>query len=105
MAPVRIKRGDTVKVLKGRDRGKTGKVLKVMTQEQVVLIEKLNMVKRHTRPTQQSPEGGIVEKEAPMQMSNVALHCLRCKKSTRHKTKVLEGNKHVRICSHCGEII
>jgi len=105
MVTVRIRKGDTVKVLTGRESGKTGKVLKVVGKKESALVEKLNMVKRHTRATQKAPEGGIVEKEAPINLSDLMLVCGRCRKATRMKTKVVEGRKRVRVCRHCGEII
>jgi len=71
--PLRIRKGDTVVVLRGTDRGKKGKVLKVLPKKERVLVEKVRMVKRHTRPNQQNPQGGIVEKEAPIALSNVML--------------------------------
>jgi len=105
MVTVRIRKGDTVKVLAGRESGKTGKVLKVIGKKDSALVEKLNMIKRHTRATQKAPEGGIVEKEAAINLSDLMLVCGRCRKATRMKTKVVEGKKRVRICRHCGEII
>ncbi len=105
MAPMSILKGDTVKVLIGRERGKTGKVIKVIPEKKYALVEKLNMVKRHMRPSQKAPEGGVIEKETPIRLSNLMLVCNRCKKATRPKTKVVEEKKRVRVCRHCGEII
>lgn len=105
MSPARIKRGDTVKILTGKDGGKTGEVTRVTKGGTRATVEGLNMVKRHMRPTQQAPEGGIVEKEAPVHVSNLMLVCTRCKKPTRPKSKPLEGKKKVRVCRSCGEII
>ena len=105
MVIMRIRKGDTVKVRTGRESGKTGKVLKVIGKKESALVEKLNMVKRHSRATQKAPEGGIVEKESPINLSNLMLVCGRCRKATRVKTKVVEGRKRVRVCRHCGEII
>jgi large subunit ribosomal protein L24 len=105
MAPIHLRKGDTVKVLVGRDAGKTGKVLKVFIEKDKASVEKLNMVKKHSKATQKNPEGGIVEKEAAIHLSNLMLVCGRCKKSTRLKTKMVEGKKRVRVCRHCGEII
>jgi len=105
MVTLRIRKGDTVKVLMGREGGKTGKILKVIGKKQGALVEKLNMVKRHTRATKKAPEGGVVEKESPINLSNLMLVCGRCRKATRVKTKVVEGRKRVRVCRHCGEII
>ena len=103
--PVRIKKGDTVKVLQGRDRGKTGKVIKMMVDKEKALVEQINIVKKHSKPTQTAPQGGIIEKEAPVKLSNLMLVCGRCHKGTRPKVKKLENANRVRICRHCGEII
>jgi len=105
MSPARIKKGDTVRILTGKDRGKTGDVIRVIKDKDRAVVEGLNMVKRHMRPTQQAPEGGIIEKEAPIHMSNLMLVCTRCKKPTRPKSKTVEGKKKVRVCRSCGEII
>ncbi len=105
MSTARIKRGDTVKILNGKDRRKTGEVTRVVKGGKNATVEGLNMVKRHMRPTQQAPEGGIVEREAPVHISNLMLVCTRCKKPTRPKSKTVEGNKKVRLCRSCGEII
>jgi large subunit ribosomal protein L24 len=103
--PLRIRKNDTVKVLTGRDRGKTGKVIKVLTDDGKALVEQINIVKRHSKPSQKAPQGGIVEKEAPVDMSNLMLVCGRCHKGTRPKAKTLENKNRVRICRRCGEII
>lgn len=103
--PWRIRKGDTVKVILGRDRGKTGKVIRVLPDKNKALVEQINIVKRHTRPSQKAPQGGIIEKEAPIELSNLMLVCGRCRKTTRYKVKKVENDKHVRVCKHCGEII
>lgn len=103
--PVRIRKGDTVKILKGRDRGKTGKVIRVMNDKDTALVEQINIVKKHSKPSQTAPQGGIIEKEAPVDVSNLMLVCGRCHKGTRPKVKKLENANRVRICRHCGEII
>jgi len=105
MSPVHIKKGDTVKIITGKENGKTGKIIKIDKEKGIALVQGLNMVKRHTKPSQQTPEGGVVEKEAPVKLSNVMLVCNRCKKSTRYATKQVEGKKNLRVCRHCGEII
>ena len=69
---MKLKKGDTVKVLSGNDRGKVGKILKVFPEENRIIIEGVNLIKRHTRPTQKNRKGGIVEKEAPVHLSNLA---------------------------------
>jgi large subunit ribosomal protein L24 len=100
-----VHRDDNVKVLAGRDRGKTGRVLHVFTKEDRVLVEKVNMVKRHTRPNQQVPQGGIVEKEAPIHVSNLIIICNKCGKQTRVAHKTLADGRKVRLCKKCGEIL
>ena len=103
--PQRIHKDDSVKVLRGRDRGKTGKVIKGLRDKNAALVEQINIVKRATKPTQKVPQGGIIEKEAAVDLSNIMLMCGRCHKGTRYKVKKLENQNLVRICRHCGEII
>jgi large subunit ribosomal protein L24 len=103
MALKRLKKNDTVMIIAGRERGKTGKVLRVLPEEGRVLVERLNMVKRHTKPRGQQQAGGIVEKEASLHLSNVLPVCGRCNKPTRVGRKRLDDGKAVRICRRCGE--
>jgi large subunit ribosomal protein L24 len=98
-----IRKNDTVMVIAGRERGKTGKVLKVMPAAQRVLIERINLVKRHTRPRPPQQAGGIVEKEAPVHISNVMLMCDKCNAPVRVGRKLLADGKRVRVCRRCGE--
>lgn len=100
-----LKKDDKVKVLTGKDRGKIGKVLKIDRKKSRLLIENVNIVKRHTKPNAQTKQGGIVEAEAPIQIANVMLMCSKCIKPIRIKRKRLEDGKHVRVCGKCGEII
>lgn len=100
---VRIRKGDTVKVISGREKGKEGKVLQILSKEAKIKVEKLNMIKKHQKPTQKNTQGGIVEKEAAIAISNVMLVCTRCSKLTRVGMKVLEDGKKIRICKKCGE--
>lgn len=97
-----VKKGDTVTVITGKDKNKTGKVLGILPKKDGVLIEGLNIVKRHTRARGNEP-GGIVEKEAPIHVSNVMLHCEKCRKPVRSKKNILEDGKKVRVCVKCGE--
>ena len=92
-----VKKDDTVKILAGKDKGKTGKVLKVLPEKQRVLVENLNIVKRHTRPTQANNEGGILEKEAPIAISNVQLVCSSCNTAARTGQRVLDDGSKVRF--------
>ena len=101
-----IKKNDEVYVLRGKYRGKTGRVLIVMAQDNKIVVEGIQMIKRHTRPNpQRNIKGGIVEKESPIHISNVALVCKNCKKQTRRASKVLADGTRVRTCKKCGNPI
>ncbi len=111
---MRIKKGDTVIVRRGKDRGtkdkpKTGKVLHVFPGRNRLIIEGVNIISRHSRPTRTNPKGGVVRKEAPIHRSNVALYCKSCSAPTKVGFKFIdEGKDHaskVRVCRRCGEII
>lgn len=97
-----VKKGDTVVVTTGKDRDKTGKLLRVVPKRDGVLVEGLNIVKRHRRARGNEP-GGITEKEAPVHISNVMLYCGKCAKGVRARIKVLADGKKARICCKCGE--
>ncbi|MBW2559355.1 MAG: 50S ribosomal protein L24 [Deltaproteobacteria bacterium] len=99
-----IKKNDTVKVIAGREKGKTGKVLSVTKDKDRILIEKVNLVKKHQKPDA-TGKGGIVEKEAPLQVSNVMLVCSKCNTGVRVGYKVLEDGKKVRVCKKCQELL
>ena len=101
MANMKIKKGDTVVVLSGKDKGKQGKVLSVDPKAGKVVVEKINMVSRHQKPRKQGEEGGIIQKEAPLYACKVMTVCPKCNKATRVAHKV-EGGKKVRVCKHCG---
>ena len=97
-----VKKGDTVMVTTGKEKNKTGKLLRVAQKDGNVIVEGLNMVKRHVRA--RGSEGGtIVEKEAPIHISNVQLFCPKCSKAVRVRTNILDDNKKVRVCVKCGE--
>ena len=100
-----IKKNDKVIVLAGKEQGKIGNVLKVDKEKERAIVEKVNMVKRHSRPGASTPQGGIVEKEAPIHISNLMLICNRCAEPTRVGKRVLEDNSKVRVCKKCGEIL
>lgn len=100
-----IRKGDTVKVIAGKDRGKTGKVLRSVPEKSRVVVEKVNMVKKAMRPTQQNPQGGIMSVEAPIHVSNVMVICPECKQPTRVSHRVNEAGKKVRVCKKCGKDI
>jgi large subunit ribosomal protein L24 len=103
MQQVHVRRGDTVAVIAGRERGKRGKVLRVLPVDGRVLVEKLNMMKKHQRPTQKLRQGGIIERESPLALSNVLVVCSRCDKPSRSGIKVLGDGRKVRVCKRCGE--
>jgi large subunit ribosomal protein L24 len=98
-----IKKDDFVKVIAGKDRGKQGRVLRVFPKEGRLIVERLNMIKRHTRPTQQMQQGGIIEREGKMHISNVMLVCTRCERGVRVGHRQLEDGTKVRVCRRCGE--
>lgn len=100
-----IRKDDKVKVLTGKDKGKIGKVLKINNKKDRILVENINVVKRHTRPTAQNRQGGIVESEAPVHWSNVMLMCTKCVSPVRTKVQRLDDGKKVRVCRKCNEII
>ncbi|RQD77438.1 MAG: 50S ribosomal protein L24 [Candidatus Syntrophonatronum acetioxidans] len=100
-----IKEGDTVLVLSGKEKGKKGKVISCDPAVGRVIVEGINIVKRHTRPTQKSPQGGIKDQEAPLYGSKVMLVCPSCKKPSRAGKKILTDGKKVRVCKKCGEAI
>jgi large subunit ribosomal protein L24 len=103
MALQRLRKDDTVMVIAGRERGKTGKVLRVLGDRDRVVIERINMVKRHTKPRGVQQPGGIVEKEASIHLSNVVPVCGRCNKPTRVGHRRLESGTSVRVCRRCHE--
>jgi len=100
-----LKKDDKVKIIAGKDKGKIGKILKVNQKKNRVLVENINMIKRHTRPGGQNRQGGIVEREAPIHWSNVMLMCNKCMTPVRIKMQILEDGKKKRVCRKCQEII
>ena len=100
-----IKREDTVQILAGKDKGKRGKVQAILKKDGLVLVEGVNMIKKHTRQRQNIRQAGIVEKEAPLNISNVVIVCNNCDKPVRIGRKFLEDQRKVRICSSCQEVI
>ncbi len=100
-----VRRGDTVVVIAGRERGKRGKVLRVLREAERVLVEKINMIKKHQRPTQKLRQGGIIEREGPLALSNVLVLCSRCDRASRTGIKTLADGRKVRVCRRCGESI
>ncbi len=98
----KIKKGDTVEVLCGKNRGKKGKVIKLFKKNDKVLVERVNMVKRHQKPTK-TAQGGIIEKESSIHISNIALVCPKCDRGMKVGYKFHAGGEKVRICKNCGE--
>ncbi|MEE8077038.1 MAG: 50S ribosomal protein L24 [Candidatus Binatia bacterium] len=98
-----IHKNDSVMVIAGKERGKTGKVLKVLPNKGRALIERVNLVKRHTRPRGPQVPGGILEKEASIHISNLMLMCDRCNAPVRVGKKILEDGEKVRVCRRCGD--
>lgn len=101
----KLKKEDKVKIIAGKDKGKVGKVIKVDRKKERILIENINIIKRHQRPSAQNRQGGIVESEAPIHWSNVMLLCNKCVKPIRIKTQQLDDGKKVRVCRKCNEQI
>jgi large subunit ribosomal protein L24 len=99
----RLKKGDVVIVKKGKDKGKTGKVLMVYPEKNRVMVEKINFVKAFIRPDRsKNVQGGIMEKEAPLSVANVMLYCSECEQGVRSRSKALEDGTRVRACQKCG---
>ncbi|RJP75830.1 MAG: 50S ribosomal protein L24 [Candidatus Zixiibacteriota bacterium] len=102
-----VKKNDTVVILSGNDRGKRGRVLKVFPDKNRVIIEGVRFIKRHTRPNPKNQAGGILEKEAPINASNVMVICSKCGEParTKHREVTEEGRtRHIRACVRCGEV-
>jgi large subunit ribosomal protein L24 len=97
-----LRKGDSVVVIAGKEKGKRGRVLRLVTDKGRVVIERVNMVKRHTRPTQRNPRGGILEKEGPVELSNVALWCGKCAAARRYRIDTKDETKKRRVCVKCG---
>ncbi len=100
-----VKKDDMVMIIAGKEKGKSGKVMRIFPDKGRLKVEGLNVVKRHTRPSRTNQDGGIVEKEAPLDASNVQLLCGACSKPTRTGIRVLEDGSKVRYCKKCNEIV
>ena len=100
-----LKKNDVVYALSGRDKGKKGKVLEIIREKNRAIVEGLNFVKRHARPTQTNPQGGVLQKEASINISNLALFCGNCNKPVRIAFKQAEDGKKQRVCRKCEEKI
>jgi large subunit ribosomal protein L24 len=104
-AKLHVKKGDKVKGIAGKDKGIEGEVLKALPREDRVVVEGVNIIKKHVRPTQDNPQGGIIDREAPIHVSNVMLVCEHCNQATRTGKKILDDGQKVRYCKKCNETI
>jgi large subunit ribosomal protein L24 len=100
-----IKKNDTVLVITGKEKGKKGRIISVDSTRNKILIERINLIKRHTRPSKKYAQGGIIEKEAPLHISNVMMICSKCGKPARIGNTVLSDGKKARVCKKCKEVI
>jgi large subunit ribosomal protein L24 len=100
-----IKKNDTVMVMSGDEKGKKGRVISVLSSDNRILIESINMIKKHMKPSKKYSQGGIIEKEAPINRSNIMLVCTKCDKTTKISQKILENGEKIRSCKKCGEVI
>ena len=101
---MKIKNGDKVEVILGKDRGKSGKVIQVFQKEKKIVVEGLNKIKKHMRPSKKGEKGQVIELSGPINVSNVILVCPKCEKKVRIGIK-LDGSKKSRICKKCNEVI
>ena len=99
---IKLKKNDNVTVLAGKEKGKSGKIIRVDREKNRVYIEKVNMIKRHIKPRSAQEPGGIIDKEAPVNISNVALYCPKCKKAVRFSVNADDKGKKTRLCKKCG---
>ncbi len=100
-----IKKNDTVLVISGKEKGKKGRVLSIRPSEDQIIIEKVNIIKKHMKPSKKYAQGGIIEKESPVHRSNVMLVCPRCGKPTRIAHTIFDDGKKSRVCKKCKEVI
>lgn len=102
---MKIRKNDQVLVISGKDKGKKGKVRYAFPREEQLLVDGINMIKKHARAQASVRQAGIIERESPLQVSKVMLICTKCDRPTRVGFRYLEGGKKVRVCSHCHEVI
>lgn len=100
-----IKKNDTILIISGDEKNKRGRVLDVSPKKGKILVEKINIIKRHMKPSKKYTQGGIIEKEAPLHRSNMMLVCPKCNKATRIGYKILESGAKVRVCKKCREVL
>jgi len=101
----KIRKDDTVYVITGKDKGKTGKVLRVLPKKGRVIVENINLIYKHMRPSQQLQQGGIIKREGPIEITNLMLVCNKCSKPIRVGFTLLEDGRKVRVCKKCGEVM
>ena len=102
---ISVKKGDTVLVISGKDKSKTAKVKMVLPKKNKIVLERINVAKRHTKPSRKNAQGGVVELERPISRSNVMVYCPKCAKGVRIGVKVLKDGARSRFCRKCGEIM
>lgn len=105
MAKVHVKKGDTVVVITGKDKGKKGKIIKVMPKEQKAIVEGVNMATKHRKPSAKVPQGGIIHQEIPIYTAKLMPVCSKCGSATRVGHKILSDGSKVRTCKKCGEVL
>jgi len=103
MSNIHVRKKDTIMVISGKDKGKTGEILKVYPKKGKVLVKGVNLVSKHQKPNKENTQGGIIHKEAPIFSSKVMLYCNKCKSVTRISCKILEDGSKVRVCKKCNE--
>ncbi|MBN2144882.1 MAG: 50S ribosomal protein L24 [Candidatus Aureabacteria bacterium] len=101
MVVTKLKKNDEIRVIAGKDKGKTGKILKIFKETNRVLVQGINFIKKHKKPTQNDRQGGIVQEERPIHLSKVMLLCSSCKKPTRVGRKFMESGEKIRFCKMC----
>jgi len=101
----KLRRDDQVMVVAGKDKGKTGRITRVVTGKAAVVVEQVNVVKRHQKPSARYKHGGIIEKEAPIAISNVMMLCVKCKGPVRVGRRFLDDGRKVRYCKKCSEVL
>lgn len=102
---MKLKKGDTILVISGKDKGKTGKIERILSKTNQVLVTGVNIVKKHIKATKKNPHGGVVQLNKPISVANVILTCPRCNKPARTGFKMLDSDKKLRICKKCGESV
>lgn len=100
-----LKVNDQVEVIAGKDKGRVGKIIRINAQKRTAVVEKVNMMKRHTKPSAVNQQGGIIDREAPIHVSNLMLICPKCSKTGRIGKKVLDDGTKVRTCKKCNESV